>query len=130
MIEMESIKDTYAIILALAQTDTERYLPTEKQKKIAPAVEYISQNYHKKITNDELASLTGLSTVYFRKLFTSIMGISPISYVHALRIRKAKEMLQSDHGDLSSVARSLGYLNLYDFSRDFKKHTGVSPSKY
>jgi hypothetical protein len=25
---------------------------------------------------------------------------------------------------------SLGYQGLYDFSRDFKKHTGISPSKY
>ena len=58
------------------------------------------------------------------------MGVSPISYVHDLRIQKAKEMLRSDYDSLSSVAQSLGYLNLYDFSRDFKKHTGVAPSKY
>ncbi|MBQ7335110.1 MAG: helix-turn-helix transcriptional regulator [Clostridia bacterium] len=130
MMEMESIKDTYAIVLALTQADSDRYLPTEKQQKIAPAVEYISRHYNKNLTNDELARLTGLSTVYFRKLFTDIMGVSPIAYAHELRIRKAKEMLQSDYGALSDLAHSLGYSSLYDFSRDFKKHTGVAPSKY
>lgn len=130
MTEMESIRDTYSIILALTQTVTEQYLPTEKQQKIAPAIEYISQNYHKNITNDALAGITGLSTVYFRKLFTGIMGVSPIAYVHQFRIEKAKEMLKSDYGTLSDMAQSLGYPSLYDFSRDFKKHTGVAPSKY
>jgi len=130
MTDAESIRDTYSIILALTQTAAEQYMPTKKQQKIAPAIEYISQHYHKNITNDTLAAITGLSTVYFRKLFTSIMGISPIAYVHRFRIEKAKEMLKSDYGTLSDMAQSLGYLSLYDFSRDFKKHTGVSPSKY
>ena len=130
MVEVESIRDTYTILLALTQEMSERYLPTEKQQKIAPAIEYISQHYNENITNDALATITGLSTVYFRKLFTSIMGVSPITYVHRFRIEKAKEMLKSDYGTLSDMAQSLGYTSLYDFSRDFKKHTGVAPSKY
>ena len=105
-------------------------MPTDKQAKIAAATEYISQNYGKKITNDGLAEIVGLSTVYFRKLFAEIMGVSPISYARQIRIEKAKEMLKSDYGTLSDMALSLGYANLYDFSRDFKKHTGTSPSKY
>lgn len=130
MTELESIRDTYSIILALTQTESEQYLPTEKQKKIAPAIEYISQHYNENITNEKLAAIAGMSTVYFRKLFTSVLGVSPISYARNLRIEKAKEMLKSDYGTLSDISRSLGYPNLYDFSRDFKKHTGVAPSKH
>jgi len=130
MVEVESIRDTYSILLALTQAVSESYLPTEKQKKIAPAVEYISQHYNESITNDMLAAIAGISTVYFRKLFTGTVGLSPIQYVHRVRIEKAKEMLKSDFGALSDIAQSLGYSGLYDFSRDFKKHTGVSPSKY
>lgn len=130
MIEIESIRDVYSIIMAIVQTGSKSYIPTDKQAKIAAATEYISQNYAQKITNDGLAELTGLSTVYFRKLFTEIMGVSPITYARQIRIEKAKEMLKSDYGTLSDMALSLGYANLYDFSRDFKKHTGTSPSKY
>lgn len=128
--EWESVRDTYTILLTLFHTREEPYLPSKKQAKIAPAAEYIAQNCHKSISNEELAALTGLSTVYFRKLFTQVMGVSPIAYAHRLRIAKAKEMLKSDYGTLGNIATSLGYANLYDFSRDFKKHTGVSPSKY
>ena len=130
MAELESIRDTYSILLMLAQTETSAYLPSDTLQKIAPAIEYISQNYHKTITNDALAIHAGLSTVYFRKLFTEVMGVSPIRYVQQFRIEKAKEMLQSDYGSLSDIAQSLGYSSLYDFSRAFKKQTGIAPSKY
>lgn len=129
-IHLESIRDTYSVILALMQSEAERYIPTEQKQKITPALTYISQNYNRKITNQELAEITGLSTVYFRKLFTATVGVSPIVYTHSLRIEKAKEILKSDYGKLSDVATYLGYSSLYDFSRSFKKHTGVSPSQY
>lgn len=128
--EPECIRDTYSILLMLGKNQSGRYLPSGTQQKISAAVEYISQHYQEKLSNEELAALTGLSTVYFRKLFTRSMGASPIAYIHALRITKAKEMLQSDHGTLSDIARSLGYPSLYDFSRDFKKHAGVSPTRF
>lgn len=129
-VRLESIRDAYSIVLALVNSELERYMPSEKQKKIAPAIEYISSHYNENIKNDTLASVVGISTVYFRKLFTDIMGESPIAYVNRLRVEKAKEMLKSDYGTLSDIAQSLGYPSLYDFSRDFKKHTGVAPSKY
>ena len=126
----ELIRDLYNILLMLTETRAEPYLPKETRQKIEPALRYISQNYNKPMSNDSLAAMTGLSTVYFRKLFTGVMGVSPMVYARQIRIRKAQEMLRSDHGPLSHVAASLGYASLYDFSRDFKKHTGIAPSKY
>ncbi|MBO5790105.1 MAG: helix-turn-helix transcriptional regulator, partial [Clostridia bacterium] len=127
---LESIKDTYSLLLTLLGAETEKYVPRDKKQKLLPAVEYISQNCCGEISNDQLAALLGVSTVYFRKLFAEVMGVSPIAYARQLRIEKAKEMLKSDYGTLSDLAQSLGYSSLYDFSRDFKKHTGFAPSKY
>ena len=126
----EIIRDTYSIILTLLQSSSEKYVPNSKQQKLRPAIEYISQNYDKNITNDTLAQISEMSTVYFIKLFTEVMGTSPIAYARGLRIEKAKEILRSDYAALSDVAQALGYPNLYDFSRDFKKHTGIAPSRY
>ena len=130
MYEPESIRDTYSILLMLIQSVQKKYIPTEKRSKISPALDYIAKNYNTDIRNDDLAQLTGLSTVYFRKLFTDVVGTSPITYIHELRIKKAKEMLKSDYGSITDIAYSLGYLSIYDFSRKFKKYTGVPPSKY
>lgn len=126
----ESLRCLYDIILSLSAERAASYVPTSKASKIQPAIDYIAKNYAQKITNDFLASLCGLSTVYFRKLFTEIYATSPIDYIHKLRIGKAKEMLASDFASISAIAVSLGYTNIYDFSRDFKKQAGISPSQY
>ena len=129
-LQLESIRDTYSIIIELLKSESDHYLPAKKKNRLLPAIEYISQNYNKKITNDQLATITGISTVYFRKLFTYTFGVSPMVYIQNLRIEKAKELLKSDYGTLTDLALSLGYSSLYDFSRAFKKATGLSPSKY
>ena len=126
----ESLRCLYDIILSLSAERAASYIPASKSSKIQPAIDYIAKNYAQKISNDFLASLCGLSTVYFRKLFSEIYSTSPIDYIHKLKISKAKEMLATDFANISSVAFSLGYANIYDFSRDFKKHTGISPSQY
>lgn len=128
--EMECIRDVYSIILTLFSHSEKAYVPHSQVEKLAPAMDYISSHYAAKIKNDDLAKLTGLSTVYFRKLFTEVYGISPIRYINEIRMKKAREMLRSDYGSITDIAVSLGYQSIYDFSRDFKKHTGVSPSKY
>ena len=128
--KMQSIKNTYSLILSLIQEDHNKYIPGEKQKKIAPALEFIASDVSARISNEQLADLCGMSTVYFRKIFTEVTGVSPIAYVRNLRIKKAREMLRSDYGSITDIAFSLGYNNIYDFSRDFKKHTGVPPTKY
>ena len=122
------IRDLYTVLLSLRQP--EPYIPGDKKQKLTPILEYISQHCSEPLTNDRLAEVAGMSTVYFRKLFTQVMGVPPMTYARQQRIEKAKQMLRSDYGSLSQVALSLGYANLYDFSRDFKKHTGIAPSKY
>ena len=124
------IRDLYSILLTLAKPSLTGYINGDKRQKLQPVLEYISQNISRPVTNDQLAAVAGMSTVYFRKLFTQVIGVSPIAYARQLRIEKAKQMLRSDYGSLSQLALSLGYANLYDFSRDFKKHTGIAPSKY
>ncbi len=125
------LKNLYEILfLILSPLSTKSYQTETKRQKIAPALDFIVKNYHQKIRNDELAAMVGMSTVYFRKTFTAIFGVSPIAYIHQIRIKKAKEILKSDYGSLSEIAISLGYADLYDFSRTFKKYIGISPSEF
>lgn len=120
----------YHLIASLLKTTEQPHIPSNKKQKILPAIEYIAKNYTKPIRNDELSSVTGLSTVYFRKLFKEVTGESPINYIKSIKIKKACKILQSDYSSISDIAYSLGYNNVYEFSRDFKKHIGISPLKY
>ncbi len=127
---MECIRDLYNLILSLVESTKKEYVSMSKAQKLLPAVEFMATHYAEEIYNDDLAMLTGLSTVYFRKLFKGAYGSSPMEYLKRLRIEKAKEMLGGDFGSITDIAISLGYASLYDFSRDFKTHVGVPPSKY
>lgn len=106
------------------------YMPQDKLARLRPALDWLTQNCTKPVRNETLASLTSMSTVYFRKQFAEAYGISPIRYQHRLRMEKAKELLRSDYGSIADVAQSLGYLNIYHFSKAFKQHTGLSPTAY
>ena len=128
--KLEAMRAAYTAILLLLATQRKAYLGSDRLQKITPALDYISQNYEKSIKNDTLAALCGISTVYFRKLFLSITGLSPITYIHTLRIGKAKKMLESDYKRLAEIAVSLGYPDVYTFSKTFKKYTGLSPTTY
>ena len=128
--KLEILKNAYSILLNVLQSKQKKYVPSNKQQKLAPAVDYILTNYNKPIKNDDLAMVAGLSTIYFRKLFTEVFGVSPITYIHKLRIKKAKEILSSDYDSISDIASALGYANIFDFSRTFKKHVGISPRQY
>ena len=127
---LNELRDLYGLISSLLKTIEQKYLPTSKYLKVLPAIEYIAKNYNKNISNDELASVTGFSTVYFRKLFKEVMQTSPINYIQSIKTKKAKEMLGSDYSSITDIAYSLGYNNVYEFSRSFKKYVGISPTQY
>lgn len=130
MYKLDCMKDAYNILFSLVQSAGNEYSPSYKRDKLSPAIDYIAKNYRCDISNDALAKMCDMSTVYFRKLFSEVMGIPPITYLHNLRIKKAKEMLLSDYSSIGDIALALGYSSIYDFSRAFKKQVGVPPSKY
>lgn len=121
----------YGILLDLLKWDKKQYITKDKKQFLQTAVNYISDNYFDcNITNDFLADICGISTVYFRKSFEKAYGISPIRFLHNFRINKAKSILKSDFESISQVAESVGYTSIYHFSKMFKLYTGMSPSEY
>ncbi len=126
----KNFRDAYLLLLAISKNFESEYLPKRKEELIQPAVKYISAHLGEQLYNDKLASVAGISTIYFRKLFKAVFNVTPMQYVKQLRIQKAKEMLQSDFGTITDLSISLGYESIYDFSRDFKLHVGISPLKY
>lgn len=129
--QMECIYLLYGALLALCQTGKAEYVPKNRQDLLQPATQYILTHYSQPgITNDFLAGLCGISTIYFRKTFTNVYGISPIHYLHRFRITKAKAMLLSDYESIEQIAESVGYNSIYHFSKMFRHYTGCSPTQY
>lgn len=119
------------MLISLLKAEKAEYLPSKKANALNPATEYIMGNYFdSEITNESLSRLCNMSTVYFRKRFSSVYGISPIKYLHNYRTEKAMAILQSDFESIGQVAQSVGYNSIYHFSKMFKLYTGKSPSEY
>ena len=128
---LESMQQLYGILLNLTRAANKKYVPRDKQELLLPAMDYLLEHYaDPRITNDSLARLCGISTVYFRKSFELIHGTSPIRFLHGLRIEKAKGLLLSDCDTVSQVAESVGYGSIYHFSKMFRTYTGQSPTEF
>lgn len=125
------LKCTYLLYGLLLQLVKREYVPRARQQLLQPALDYLADNYFDPaITNDRLAAMCGVSTVHFRKRFEAAMGMPPIRYLHALRIQKAKDILESDYGSITQVAESVGYGSVFHFSKMFRLYTGQSPTEY
>lgn len=98
-------------------------------QKIEPVLEYIRLNLHRQIKLEEMAQITGLSAVYFCKLFKSTTGISPMEYINQKRILKSEEYLTIGCS-VAETSQKTGFCDSFYFSKVFKKIKGVSPREY
>jgi|GEM_PF-1062356 len=66
----------------------------------------------------------------FTSMFKTVTGLNPLDYIARLRINRAKRQLVSWNGSLNGIASSVGYQDVYYFSRRFKQIVGESPKQY
>jgi AraC family transcriptional regulator, arabinose operon regulatory protein len=103
--------------------------PSQDLQKIDLVLQYIDDHLSENITVEDLAKQVYLHPNYFIVFFKSIIGNSPIQYVNQRRMEIAKELLGSPECNVSAVASRVG-MQIYYFSRMFKAHTGLTPSRY
>ena len=67
---------------------------------------------------------------YLSSLFSEVEGITIEQYIINQRIEKVKELLMYDELSLTQIAFQLGYSSTAHLSTQFKKLTGLTPSKF
>ena len=98
---------------------------------VRSAAEYLSAHFaDPALSVLRLAEESGLSEVYFRRLFKSVYGVPPKQYLHTLRIRHAQLMLREGKESVTSIAEACGFSGVYHFCRAFKEETGDTPTEY
>ena len=108
-----------------------QYVPPTQRSIIASAVDTINRRFtDNELSVSYLASLCGISDVYFRRLFLNSFGVSPKEYLIQKRMEYAKTLLRSGDFSISEVAALCGYTEPCHFSREFTKRVGISPSQY
>lgn len=79
---------------------------------------------------DKLAIEAGMSTRTFRRKFAVALGSSPRAYAIACRVAHARQMLGATELPIKTIAEQLGYRDVFFFSRQFTRLTGISPAAY
>lgn len=97
---------------------------------INKAIHYMMNNLNKKLTVEDLADLTNLSTSHFSKLFRQSTGMPPIDYFIHLKMQRACHLLCTTDLRIKQIAIDLGYEDAYYFSRLFKKNNNNSPEEF
>ncbi|MDT3429159.1 AraC-like DNA-binding protein [Paenibacillus forsythiae] len=107
----------------------ERSVSNQLVEVIHEVANYISQHPGAVHRVEELAARAGLSPRYFSIKFKELIGSSVQSYVIRTRIERAQHLLLYAGMNVTEVADALGYRDIFFFSRQFKQHTGKSPSE-
>jgi len=97
--------------------------------KISRTVEYIIENINQKISLDEMARLADMSINNFHKLFKLALNDTPVQYIKKIRLYKARQLIIYNNMKAVDAAQEVGYDSTSQFSREFKRYFGVSPSK-
>ena len=91
---------------------------------------YIHQHYKEKIELEDLSRETFCGESHIARLFKKYMGITILSYIHKVRIEKAKLLLQEEGLNIQEAAERCGYPNLNNFYKYFKQYAGMTPAAY
>jgi AraC-like DNA-binding protein len=110
-----------------AEVRLEHQLTTTQRRLLAALV---SEHPQQRWSPADLASEMGLSHDYFSRVFRRTYGIPPRRWLLQERIRYAARQLGSAQTTITQLAQSLGYQDLFLFSRQFKEVMGHSPSTY
>ncbi|MBN8217485.1 MAG: helix-turn-helix transcriptional regulator [Spirochaetes bacterium] len=85
---------------------------------------------HPELPGPALAAQLGLGYEHFRKVFRRHFGQSPKEYQIRQKIRRAQEILGAAPLPIGEVSEQLGYPDLFTFSKQFRRVTGMTPSRY
>lgn len=130
---------------ALQQTFVEQIRPEDKQtyKLESPQIEDADNEMMKKLLSfleehlgdtslkiEDCADAVCLSRSAFYSKVKSIVGMTPIDFVHHIRMQRATELIIKSNYNFSQIAYMVGFADPKYFSRSFKKEFGMTPSEY
>ncbi|HEY8458131.1 MAG TPA: AraC family transcriptional regulator [Actinopolymorphaceae bacterium] len=88
---------------------------------------YADAHLAQRLSATDLARVVGLSADYFVRRFRQTFGVPPRTWLVRRRIQAAMQRLDESTNPIGVVARELGYPDIFLFSRQFKRVTGMSP---
>lgn len=97
--------------------------------KVAKAISWLRANSSEPVRVEALAELAHLSASSFHQHFKAVTSLSPLQFQKALRLQEARRLMLSRTMDVGAASRRVGYLSASQFSREYSRLFGSSPTK-
>ncbi|WP_245879354.1 AraC family transcriptional regulator [Xanthomonas pisi] len=105
-------------------------MPLTAVQSVNRALDYIEVNLAGHLSLALIAEASCVSPFHLQRLFRAVMGETPHAFVLRRRLESALgDVSQMPRQPLTDIAVRRGFSSLSDFSRNFRKHFGDSPTK-
>lgn len=102
----------------------------KNRRAIMSVLEFINNKYDESVTVTSLAKECSMSEPYFRRVFKSVVGRSPLEHLNIVRVQKACIFLLRDEETIINIAMACGFSSVSTFNRNFVRYVGCTPSEY
>ncbi len=112
------------------------YIKTGPYKKlnypsaVSDTIDYVADNYNRRIALSDCAAHVNLSPNYLDNVFSEYIKTSVMAYLSKYRFKKATELLLSSDKTVSEIASEVGLFDSQALIRLFKKNIGMTPLSY
>ena len=127
---LENLEETFMNFLIGMQRDSEALHEEPVRRKISLAIRYIEENYASDINMAVVSNYVSMNYSLFSYAFKQYTGENFVTYLKNIRLKKAKEMLETTDEKVLSIGAAVGYENSKHFMKLFKSEYGISPSEY
>ncbi|MFZ2648587.1 MAG: helix-turn-helix domain-containing protein [Burkholderiaceae bacterium] len=91
---------------------------------------WAASNYRNEAPVAKMVALSGLPERTFKRRFQQATAMSPLDYLHTLRLEEAKQMLEATELPVEAIAQEVGYQDSSFFGRLFKRKVALTPAQY
>ena len=113
----------------MTQLAVDRVTPGEGAP-LERAMRYLEERVDGRVQVPELAAMVGVSASHLAALFRDATGGGVLAHHNALKMARAREMLDATTLPVAEVGRRIGLDDPFYFSRQFRRTHGMSPRTY
>jgi AraC-like DNA-binding protein len=103
--------------------------PRERRRAVEAAL-WTDSHSSEPIDLERAARQAGLSPYHFLRLFAKVLGVTPHQYLVRSRLRHAARLLADGSSSVTDIALDVGFADLSNFVRTFRRAAGVSPRRF
>ena len=117
-------------IMGFLQSYERRVKQLQQSHGIAKVVSQIRRDYTQNISIRDLAAAAGLSVRHLERKFKESFGVGPRQFLINTRLLAASQRLRETQEGLAEIAYACGFSDHSAFTRDFRRHFGVTPRDF